>query len=489
MVKEIVEIYNDVTFGKDHKMRCNSSAHPKVTVRINFGKLSHKHLPEGFETKYEKYILKINDKGNVNITADYYPGIVRALDTLSQLIMQKSDENTESFDIRYLPIDIIDYPEYAYRGVMIDTAREFFFPDVLMNAVDGLMLGRNNAFHWHFSEDDSIPMYSKSFPDLVDYTAFSPREVYKPEDVKKIVRYAKIRGVKVIPEFEGPSHLHILGFYPKFKGLVGCFRNYTSTSSRHGGPPYAPVNPADERTYDFFQKYFKDLSDVFESDYWHLGGDEVSIGCVSNLKSTNEFLREHSLQLNELQDYYITRERKILRKIRPDIKSGYWWRGKANKYGDGDILQFWGGGGDIKNAMRSHPKNYFIYSPSGIYYLDCGFVNQYFGGSWCGGIHTWKDIYNKDPRSLHEEEQKEMFLGGELPLWSEMNNEFNMPLKLFPRAGALSFRYWNPEEPFREVEVMEMMVKYQNRLKMYDVPSSRVTQRYCEENIHNCFGS
>ena len=488
MLDEIIEIYNDITFGKGHKTRCRHIRGEKLYVKIHFGKLNSKHIPEGFKTEYEKYELKVETPRNVEISADFYPGIVRALDTLSQLIEQTTDENDYQYDIKYAPINITDYPEYAYRGLMIDSAREYFFPDVLKMTIDGMMLGRNNAFHWHFAEDDSIPMFSKSFPDLVNYTAYSDREIYTPEDVKSIVRYAKIRGVKVVPEMEGPSHLHILGFYPEFKGLVGCFRNYTSTSARHGGPPYAPVNPADERTYTFLEGYLKDLSELFESDYWHLGGDEVSIGCVSGLAPTNDFLREHSLNLNQLQDYYIERERNILRDLRPDIKAGYWWRGNKNNYGKGDILQYWGGGGSIAGAMKSHPDNYFIYAPSGVYYLDCGYVNQYFGGSWCGGIHSWKDIYHVDPRRLHDKDQKDRFLGGELPLWSEMNNEYNLPLKLFPRGGAMGFRLWSPEGPTKEVEVMEMMVKYQNRLKNYDIPSSRVTQRYCEENIHDCFG-
>jgi len=478
MLLEIIEIYNDVTYGKGHKERCSGTRRESLKVTINFAKLSSEYLPPKFNPEYEHYTLTADSHGNVNISAEYYPGVVRALDTLSQLIIQKTDENTEMFEMKYLPINITDYPEYGYRGVMIDTARDYFFPDTLKMAIDGMMLGRNNAFHWHFSEDDSIPMSSTSFPDLVNYTAFSKNEIYTVQDVKDIVRYAKIRGVKVIPEFEGPSHLHILGFYPEFEGLVGCFRNYTSTSGRHGGPPYAPVNPADERTYNFFTKYFSDLKDAFESDYWHLGGDEVSIGCVSGLKSTSKFLSEHNLQLNNLQDYYIGRERKILHGFRPDVRAGYWWRGNNNKYGEGDILQYWGGGGSVKRAMDSHPTNYFIYSPSGTYYLDCGYVNQYFGGSWCGGIHSWRDIYNIDPRTLHNPDKKEFFMGGELPLWSEMNNEFNMPLKLFPRGGALSFRYWNPEVNLNEAQLMEMMVKYQNRLKMYDIPSSRVTNRY-----------
>jgi N-acetyl-beta-hexosaminidase len=28
----------------------------------------------------------------------------------------------------------------------------------------------------------------------------------------------------------------------------------------------------------FLEKYLKDLGEIFDSEYWHLGGDEVSIG-------------------------------------------------------------------------------------------------------------------------------------------------------------------------------------------------------------------
>ena len=74
-------------------------------------------------------------------------------------------------------------------------------------------------------------MYSESYPDLVNYTAFRKHEVYTPQNVKDIVHYANVRGIKVAPEMEGPAHLHILGFYPEFEGMIGCFRNYTDTST------------------------------------------------------------------------------------------------------------------------------------------------------------------------------------------------------------------------------------------------------------------
>ena len=446
------------------------------------------YLPPKFSTVYENYTLEVNEYGNVTIKAQYYPGVVRALDTLSQLIVQSEDDE-RVFTLDYAPIKISDEPSYPYRGIMIDTGREFFFPDIIKMVIDGWMLSRVNILHWHFAEDDSIAMYSKSFPDLVNYTAFTIKEVYKPDQVKDIVRYAKIRGVKIIPEMEGPAHLHILGFYPEFKNMVGCFRNYTSTNSRHGGPPYAPVNPADERTYNFLEKYLNDINDMFQADVVHLGGDEVNIGCISRLKGTQDFMKKHGLNTGMLQDYYIERERNITRKINPNITASYWYRGNNQKYGKDDILQFWGGSAaGVRSQIDKFPDNYFIISPSSTYYLDCGYTNQYAGGSWWGGLHSWKEITNVNPWNIVNDKQRKRFLGGELPAWSEMNNEYNLPLKLFPRGAAMAFMHWNPFGPHSNTSTVENLVKNTYRLKSYGVPTSKTTSRYCEKYLHHCFG-
>jgi len=50
-------------------------------------------------------------------------------------------------------------------------------------------------------------MFVNSFPDMVNYTAYSDEEVYHPEDVADIIKHAKLRGVRVIPEIDQPAHV------------------------------------------------------------------------------------------------------------------------------------------------------------------------------------------------------------------------------------------------------------------------------------------
>jgi len=53
-----------------------------------------------------------------------------------------------------------------------------------------MMLGKINVFHWHIVDDDSWPLYIKSYPDLTDHAAFTKREIYSHQDVHDLVEYA-----------------------------------------------------------------------------------------------------------------------------------------------------------------------------------------------------------------------------------------------------------------------------------------------------------
>ena len=50
-------------------------------------------------------------------------------------------------------------------------------------------------------------MYSPSLPQLAQWGAYSTRKVYTPQDITDIVQYAKVRGVRVLPEFDAPAHV------------------------------------------------------------------------------------------------------------------------------------------------------------------------------------------------------------------------------------------------------------------------------------------
>eukprot|EP00350_Pseudokeronopsis_sp_OXSARD2_P008465 CAMPEP_0170564706 /NCGR_PEP_ID=MMETSP0211-20121228/74443_1 /TAXON_ID=311385 /ORGANISM="Pseudokeronopsis sp., Strain OXSARD2" /LENGTH=62 /DNA_ID=CAMNT_0010884517 /DNA_START=24 /DNA_END=212 /DNA_ORIENTATION=+ len=61
-----------------------------------------------------------------------YSGVPRALATLIQL-MRKAGPRL--FEINNVPISINDEPRYPYRGLMVDTSRNYYAPETLKEVI------------------------------------------------------------------------------------------------------------------------------------------------------------------------------------------------------------------------------------------------------------------------------------------------------------------------------------------------------------------
>jgi hexosaminidase len=58
---------------------------------------------------------------------------------------------------------------FPYRGLLLDTARNFIpIPD-LKRMIDGMALNKLNIFHWHLTDSNSFPFYSKRVPQVRKY--------------------------------------------------------------------------------------------------------------------------------------------------------------------------------------------------------------------------------------------------------------------------------------------------------------------------------
>jgi hexosaminidase len=58
---------------------------------------------------------------------------------------------------------------------------------------------------WHVSDSQSFPLQVLSHPRLWT-AAFTPGERYLQSDVADVVEYARLRGIRVIVEFDVPGH-------------------------------------------------------------------------------------------------------------------------------------------------------------------------------------------------------------------------------------------------------------------------------------------
>ena len=103
---------------------------------------------------------------------------------------------------------IADWPEFKYRGLMLDCGRNYQSIQSILDLIDHLAKYKMNVFHWHLTDNYGWRLESKICPALQEDAAFSRQvgKFYTQKEFKEVLGYAKKRGVIVIPELDMPGH-------------------------------------------------------------------------------------------------------------------------------------------------------------------------------------------------------------------------------------------------------------------------------------------
>ena len=148
----------------------------------------------------ESYQLVIVS-GSAKLTANTIYGALRGIETFSQTVIYNFDEG---YYETYF-VDINDKPRFVWRGMLLDCSRHYQTVSSIMRLLDAMSYAKFNVFHWHLTDDQSIPYESVKYP-LFWNDSYTKYERYSQGDISEIVNYAKYRGIRVIPEFDMPGH-------------------------------------------------------------------------------------------------------------------------------------------------------------------------------------------------------------------------------------------------------------------------------------------
>jgi hexosaminidase len=109
---------------------------------------------------------------------------------------------------------------------MLDTSRHFIPVSQIKHQIDAMFYNKMSILHWHISDDDSFPMTIVSEPEFSQAGKLGGS--YSPSEIKSVINYAKIRGVRVVPEINTPAHTQSWGRAPKYNGaVVNCSNMWT----------------------------------------------------------------------------------------------------------------------------------------------------------------------------------------------------------------------------------------------------------------------
>lgn len=177
---------------------------------------------------------------------------------------------------------IQDTPTFPYRGLMLDTSRNFISVPHLKKVLTGMASNKLNVFHWHISDSQSFPLSVPSIPQLAKYGSYGPDYVYTPDDVKEIVDFARVRGIRVYIEIDAPAHAGNGWTWGPEEGLgdLAVCVNERPWSVYCGEPPCGQLNPENPHVYEILEKLYKYLIELTgEDELFHIGGDEVNLEC------------------------------------------------------------------------------------------------------------------------------------------------------------------------------------------------------------------
>ncbi|XP_042331599.1 beta-hexosaminidase subunit alpha isoform X3 [Sceloporus undulatus] len=345
------------------------------------------------------------------------------------------------------------------------------------NPQDAMAYNKFNVFHWHIVDDPSFPYESMVFPDLSQKGAYNPAtHVYTASDVKTVIEYARLRGIRVISEFDTPGHTQSWG--PGIPGLLTpCYAGPKPSGS------YGPINPILNTTYEFMTKFFAEVSTVFPDFYIHLGGDEVDFTCwlVLPLQKSNpdieEFMQKMGFGQNytRLESYYIQR----LLDIVSSYGKGYvvWQEVFDNevKVKPETIIHVW------KENSGSYPQEMARVTKAGYRALLSApwYLNHISYGQ------DWMAIYKVEPLAFKgSPEQKKLVIGGEACMWGEFVDVTNLTPRLWPRAGAVAERLWSNQTVRNLQDAYVRLADFRCTLLRRGIQAEPLFTGYCDHEFN-----
>ena len=377
----------------------------------------------------ETYRLNVTRK-QIAIEAADERGLFWGVQTLRQLLPLQHEVPPA------IPVvGIEDSPRYAWRGVMLDTARHFYPVDFIKRQIDLMSYYKFDVFHWHLTDDQGWRIQINRYPELTGVGAWRTEAdgsryggFYTQDQIREVVQYARERNVMVVPEIEMPGHSSAaIAAYPE----LSCSGKPITVPTTWG--VFRDVDcVGNDATFSFLQNVLDEVVPLFPSPYLHIGGDEVPEGVWADCASCRQLAQANDLQGEAgLHSYFVRRIQKYLAGKGKTLVG--WDEIMEGGMDSHAVVEVWRGPDEAKKAL-ANGNRIIVASP---FYLDTPIDRM-----------TLQDLYRTNPfdnPALAKHPKR--VLGGEAPLWSERATPLNGDARLYPRLFAIAEHLWSASAP------------------------------------------
>ena len=355
------------------------------------------------------YSLTVTDK-NITIVGVDGNGVFNGLQSLASLVTVGES--------RIPMIEVADEPHFAFRGMLVDVARNFHSKEFILKLLDQMAAYKLNKLHLHLGDDEGWRLAIPSLPELTDIGAKRCFDVteenclisqlgagvdenssvsgyYSVSDYHEILQAATARHIQVIPSLDMPGHSRasikaMTARYKKFMALedeakakqflLEDFEDNTQYSSVQFYSDNT-INACLESSYDFVIEVMTQVKKIHADagqplTRYHIGADETA-GAWLQSPACKAFVANNDqgvTKMSELGAYFIERVAGILSDL--DIETAGWSDGmehtrvnnmpaivQANAW---DTLA-WGGHGKV-HRLANRDWQVVISSPDVLYF-------------------------------------------------------------------------------------------------------------------------
>jgi hexosaminidase len=221
-------------------------------------------------------------------------------------------------DKRVSQMSIEDAPRFEYRGMQTDVARHFRTPQTLHKLIDQMSATKLNVLHLGLTNDEGWRLEIPGLPELTEVGAERCHDLsetkcllpqlgsgpaadnqgsgfYSKADYIELVRYAKARGVTVIPEINMPAHARaaVVSMEARYQRLMTEGKEAEANQYRLTDPADTSkvtsvqfydkmsfINPCQPGATTFVAKVMDEVAQMHQAagqplTAWHYGGDEA----------------------------------------------------------------------------------------------------------------------------------------------------------------------------------------------------------------------
>ena len=307
--------------------------------------------------KIGSYSLTVDNSG-IHIKGVDANGVFNGIQSLAALM------TLGDLSVAYVEVD--DEPHYAFRGILVDVARNFRSKSFIVKLMDQMAAYKMNKLHLHLGDDEGWRLEIPSLPELTEVSSkrcFDLAETqclmpqlgagineqspvngfYSVADYQEILKEASKRHIQVIPSLDMPGHSRAA-----VKAMNARYQKYMALEQEDKAREFLlhdlddktvyssvqyyndnTINVCLESSYRFVEQVMKDVKNMHQQagqplTRYHIGADETA-GAWLESPACKAFLAEHNTELKSAKDlgaYFVERIANMLAKL--NIEAAAW---------------------------------------------------------------------------------------------------------------------------------------------------------------------